>query len=342
MSGGVDSSVAAALLSEQGYACHGVMLIMHGNEAIEDAAAVCGQLNIPFYTIDAKEQFRTCVVSDFIDSYKEGETPNPCVRCNNEVKLSMLLTEADKRGLDYIATGHYARVTYASCDNRRNLLYKGKDTQKDQSYMLYRLSQKQLGRLLLPLGDYDKNEVRRIADRLGLTSAGREDSQDLCFVPDGDYVSFIEREIGKQEPGAIVNKKGEILGTHNGLINYTVGQRKGLGIAMGEPYYVIRKDKELNEVVLGKESDLYTDSVRVRDINLIAAEEIAPGLEVEIQTRYRATAVKARLRQLSDAIIVAAFDKREKAPAPGQSAVFYQGDLLVGGGIVEDSMDKDI
>ena len=390
MSGGVDSSVAAALLLEQGYTCHGIMLIMHGNEKVEDAAEVCTQLNIPFYTIDVRENFRSCVISDFINSYKDGETPNPCVRCNHEVKLKSILQEADKLGIEYIATGHYACVVHAKdkdlsvcqveddllsgqasrsqtgsdnaeydplsrtggripadLDNevimseefgtgvKRNLLYKGKDRQKDQSYMLYRLSQEQLGRLLLPLGDYSKDEVRRIACRLGLATADRGDSQDLCFVPDGDYVSYIEREIGEQKPGAIVTKQGEVLGTHSGLINYTVGQRKGLGIALGEPYYVIRKDKERNEIVLGKEADMYTDSIRVREINLVAVEEIPPDLEVEVQTRYRASAVQGRLRQVSADIIDIAFNKKEKAPAPGQSAVFYIGDMVVGGGIVE-------
>ena len=390
MSGGVDSSVAAALLLEQGYACHGIMLIMHGNEEVEGAADVCAQLNIPFYTIDAREHFRSCIIRDFINSYKDGETPNPCVRCNHEVKLKLILQEADKLGIDYIATGHYACVVHAKdidlaagqveddllsgqasrrqtdpdnaeydplsraggripadSDNevlmneecaakvKRNLLYKGKDKQKDQSYMLYRLSQKQLGRLLLPLGNYCKDEVRRIAGRLDLATADRGDSQDLCFVPDGDYVTYIEREIGEQKPGAIVTKQGEVLGRHNGLINYTVGQRRGLGIALGEPYYVIRKDKERNEIVLGKEADMYTDLIRVREINLVAVEEISPDLEVEVQTRYRASAVQGRLRQVSADIIDIAFNKKEKAPAPGQSAVFYIGDMVVGGGIVE-------
>lgn len=375
MSGGVDSSVAAALLSEQGYTCHGVMLIMHGYENTADAAAVCAQLNMSFYTVDAQERFHSCIINDFISSYKDGETPNPCVRCNNEVKLSLLLDEADRLGFDYIATGHYARVVRAkeinllsacaedesfprsgsrgemdgdkiSCTDegfggkgKRSLLFKGKDKMKDQSYMLYRLSQEQLGRLLLPLGDFDKGEVRRLAGRFDLTTADRDDSQDLCFVPDGDYAAYIEREIGKQKPGAIVTEQGEILGTHNGLINYTVGQRKGLGVALGEPYYVIRKDKERNEIVLGKEEDMFTDSIRLRDINLVAAGEIPADLEVDVQTRYRAPAVRGRLRQMSGGIIDIAFNKTEKAPAPGQSAVFYLGDMLVGGGIVEGNID---
>ncbi|HHV42975.1 MAG TPA: tRNA 2-thiouridine(34) synthase MnmA [Clostridiaceae bacterium] len=357
MSGGVDSSVAAALLKEQGYDCYGVMLMMHGHENTAIAAAICEQLSIPFQIIDVREQFHTQVISPFINDYVEGNTPNPCVRCNAEVKLSALLAEADRRKIALIASGHYARIKYAGSksdqattettvqvndagwdhSSNRHLLFKAKDKQKDQSYMLYRLQQEQLGRLLLPLGKLSKEQVRDFASDRGLISATQRDSQDLCFVPDGDYASFIEREVGKRKPGNIVSSSGKILGQHRGLIHYTVGQRKGLGVAMGEPYYVLRKDAIKNEIILGAKRELYRDKILVDNINLIASPQLASPLWVATQTRYRAPEVAARIRQLSADLIEVAFAKKIIIPAPGQSVVFYLEDMVVGGGIVRDS-----
>ncbi len=359
MSGGVDSSVAAALLREQGLDCQAAMLIMHGAEDHTEAAAVCEQLEIPFYLLDAREEFRSCAIADFISSYAQGETPNPCVRCNAEVKLKVILREADRRGIELVATGHYARVqlggdadqaeTAGKCNllaanadfsipvetvKNRNLLFKARDKDKDQSYMLYRLQQEQLGRLLLPLGDLTKGEVRELARKYDLSAADSEDSQDLCFVPNGDYTALIEQELGPQEPGDIVDESGRILGRHRGLIYYTVGQRKGLGLALGEPHFVLRKEKAANRIVLGKEEKLYTDSVLADNINLIALPQLTAPMAVAAQIRYRSTETAAVIRPESTEHIVAAFERKVRAPAPGQSIVFYCGEMVIGGGII--------
>lgn len=349
MSGGVDSSVAAALLREQGFDCQAAMLRMHGAEEPKMAAAVCEQLGIPFDLLDAKEEFRSCVIADFIRGYAWGETPNPCVRCNAEVKLKVLLREADRRGIEMVATGHYARIRRSSDADQekitedcgpaetakdRNLLFKARDRHKDQSYMLYRLRQEQLGRLLLPLGDLTKDEVRELARKQGLTAADRGDSQDLCFVPEGDYAALIEQEIGPQEPGDIVDESGRILGRHRGLIYYTVGQRKGLGLALGEPYFVLRKEKAANRIVLGKEEKLCTDSVLADNINLIALPQLTGPLAVAAQIRYRSTETAAVIRPQSAELILADFETKVRAPAPGQSIVFYCGEMVIGGGII--------
>ena len=364
MSGGVDSSVAAALLREQGYDCQAAMLMMHGAEDPAEAAAVCEQLEIPFYLLDAREEFRSCTIADFISGYARGETPNPCVRCNAEVKLKVLLQEADWRGIELVATGHYARVqraggadkveTAGECNplaanadcsipetvKNCHLLFKARDKDKDQSYMLYRLKQEQLGRLLLPLGDLTKAEVRELAHKYDLAAADRGDSQDLCFVPDGDYATLIEQELGLQEPGDIVDELGRILGRHRGLIYYTVGQRKGLGLALGEPHFVLRKEKETNRIVLGKQEKLYTDSVLADNINLIALPQLTGPLAVAAQIRYRSAETAAVIRPESTAHIVAAFERKVRAPAPGQSIVFYCGEMVVGGGIIRRTVPE--
>ncbi len=355
MSGGVDSSVAAALLREQGFDCQAAMLRMHGAEDPAAAAAICKQLGIPFDLLDAGEEFRSCVIADFVSSYAQGETPNPCVRCNAEVKLQVLLREADRRGIEMVATGHYARVRRSSDADKekmeencgiaktaedRKLLFKARDRYKDQSYMLYRLQQEQLGRLLLPLGDLTKGEVRELARKQGLAAADHGDSQDLCFVPDGDYAALIERELGPQEPGDIVDESGRILGRHRGLIHYTVGQRKGLGLALGEPHFVLCKEKAANRIVLGKEEKLYTDSVLADNINLIALPQLTAPMAVTAQIRYRSAETAAVIRPESTEHIVAAFERKIRAPAPGQSIVFYCGEMVVGGGIIRRTVPE--
>ncbi len=353
MSGGVDSSAAAALLKQQSYACFAVLFIMHGNEDQQAARAACQLLEIPLEIIDVKERFNACIVKDFIDVYQQGKTPNPCVRCNHEIKFSLMSELAEEKGIRYLASGHYARINYAGQDPPlsqvdetksdeikskylaagRNLLLKALDENKDQSYMLYRLTQEQLARLLLPLGELSKDQARKIAAKYLPDAAGKPESQDLCFVPDGDYGAFIEREIGLAKPGSIVNKAGEYLGQHRGLIHYTVGQRKGLGVALGEPHFVIAKDALRNEIILGSKEDLFGSEVLLEGINLIAVSAIKEPLAVDVKTRYRAKAASALIQQISPESIELKFLQKEKLPAPGQSVVFYQDDLVIGGGI---------
>lgn len=342
MSGGVDSSVAAILLMRQGYEPVGCTLMLHKTAAgeAEDAAKICERLGIEHHLLDFTQEFKDIVVGNFINEYFAGNTPNPCVVCNRYIKFEKMLEAADRLGCRYIATGHYAVIRE---ENGRFLLYRPKDRAKDQTYVLYKLSQSQLSRVLMPLADTSKEQVRQIAQEYGLVNADKKDSQDICFVPDGDYAGFIERFTQKKSPsGEFTDTGGAVLGTHNGLIRYTIGQRKGLGIALGKPAFVIEKDAQSNRVVLDTdETKLFYKKVLVRELNFIPFEGIEEPIEVQAKLRYRHNASPATLTPLENGCAVLEFREPQRAPSPGQSAVFYDGERLVGGGIIVKGIKED-
>ena len=335
MSGGVDSSAAALILKEQGFSVSGVTLQLCREDKpkdLADAKAVCEKLNIEHYTIDLKEDFNNFVISDFINQYKFGFTPNPCLVCNKYIKFGRMLEKAEELGFQKIATGHYARV---SEKNGRFLLLRAEDKSKDQSYVLYSLTQRQLSHLELPLGSLTKPQIRQMAENAGLVSADRPDSQDICFVPDGDYAKFIEEWDGfVSQKGEYVDISGNVLGEHQGVIHYTIGQRKGLGIALGKPQFVIDKFADTNKVVLGDEEHLFKTTVRVKDVNYIPFDNLKEEIRVLAKLRYRHIEQPATLKPLADGGAELVFDEPQRAPSPGQAAVFYDGDLVIGGGII--------
>ncbi len=333
MSGGVDSSVAAHLLLQSDIALCGATLHLTGMPT-SDAKAAADRLGISFYAFDERENFKKFVIQDFIDSYERGETPNPCIVCNEKIKFGLLLDKAIEMGCDGVATGHYAKLSYDS-GSGRTLLLRAKDTAKDQTYMLYRLSQEQLSRSVFPLGDLTKAEIREIAMDIGLPNAQKPDSQDICFVPDGDYAAVLELLKGAAYPdGDFVDEAGNVLGRHKGLIRYTVGQRKGLGIALGAPAFVLSKNAEKNQVVLGAETGLFSNRVYARDVNWIACDKETDGMEVTAKIRYSQKETKAKLYGTENGV-VAEFSEPQRAAAPGQSMVFYDGEVVVGGGYIE-------
>ena len=334
MSGGVDSSVAAYMLKEGGYEVAGITMRLFdgGENCVPDAAAAAAALDIPHYVADLSEIFDREVMRRFVCGYEGGLTPNPCVDCNRYIKFGALMAEAEKRGFDYLATGHYARVLYAEA-SKTYLLKKALDTTKDQSYVLYSLNQQRLARVLFPLGGMSKLQVRQIAEQQGLLNADKSDSQDICFVPDGDYGAFIENYRGGAYPqGDFVNMDGKILGRHRGLIYYTVGQRRGLGIAHTEPLYVLQKNAENNTVVLGEEKQLYVERINVRAVSSSAALLVG-SIKAEVKTHYRQQPQPA-LITFDGASASIVFDNPQRAVAAGQSAVFYDGDTVLGGGII--------
>lgn len=334
MSGGVDSSVAAALLKEQGYFVAGVTLSLCEGEDnnTPDAIRVCEKLSIPHFSFDLKKEFFEKVISDFSSKYIEGLTPNPCIECNRNIKFGKMLEIAKENGYEKIATGHYARVERN--ENGRYLLKKAKDESKDQSYVLYMLSQEQLSRVLFPLGEFSKAQIREKAEELSLVNANRPDSQDICFVPDGDYASFIENNFDfVSMKGEYVDINGNVLGQHNGVIRYTLGQRKGLGIALGKPQFVIDKNAKTNRVVLGDEEHLFKTRVEVTQVNFIPFDTLEKPMRVEAKLRYRHKASPAVIRQENDKVIIE-FSEPQRAASPGQAAVFYDGDTVIGGGII--------
>lgn len=348
MSGGVDSSVCAVILKEQGYDVSGVTLKLFDNEDIgerqrtccslsdiEDARFVCNKIGIDHFVYNFKENFQKNVIEKFINSYENGLTPNPCIDCNRYVKFRALLKRIDELQVDYIATGHYAKVEYCEkCE--RYLLKKSNDTKKDQTYVLYNLTQDELKHVLFPLGSMTKHETREIAEKYGFSNAQKPDSQDICFVPDGDYAAFIKRRRGHDfKEGDFTDKDGNVLGRHKGLINYTNGQRKGLGIAFGKPMYVVGKDLKNNRIILGDEKDLYTDTLYASDINLISVPEIKGEMRVSAKTRYSQTETPATVTQLSPDRIKIVFDTPVRAVTSGQAVVMYDGDIVVGGGVIE-------
>ena len=301
---------------------------------ISDAKSVCDKIGIPHKVYSLEDEFHRAVIKDFIDTYLSGGTPNPCVVCNKFLKFGLLLDMAISDGADLIATGHYARIEKR--DDGRFLLKKAADRQKDQTYMLWSLSQHQLSHTVFPLGDLTKPEIRKIGEDQGFVSAHKSDSQDICFVPDGDYASFIERELGYTYPcGDYVDENGNVIGRHKGQIHYTIGQRKGLGISMGRHIFVIDKNADTNTVTLADEDRLFTRTVVIKDINLIPFDKIDGGIRVKAKIRYRHEESDAYAEQSGDDEITLTFDKPQRAPAKGQSAVLYDGDYVVGGGIIQ-------
>jgi len=352
MSGGVDSSVTAALLKEQGYDVIGVTMNLWPQEslspgpnryesccgfrAIMDANKVATKLNIPHYVADFREVFKKSVVEYFCKEYFEGRTPNPCVRCNQYVKFVALLERAQKIGADFIATGHYARIVYDK-KRRRYLLKKGIDPKKDQSYFLYTMTQEQLSKTLMPLGEFTKRKVREIARKLDLPVARRAESQEICFVPDNDYPRFLEKmNPNLAKPGPIINKKGEILGQHKGIIYYTIGQRKGLGISSEKPLYVISIDKKTNTIVVGNEEEVYRSEFVVEQINWIVKEKMEKPFIAKVKIRYIHPESEAEITPVNNNLAYVKFLNPQRAITPGQSAVFYDGDIVIGGGIIKE------
>ena len=346
MSGGVDSSTAALLLRGAGYDVIGVTLKMFDNRNLglegdsslanaADAKQAADMMGFPHYVFDFCEYFRSGVINHFVEEYENGRTPNPCVDCNRHVKLGRLFARAAEMGCDYIATGHYANVKFDEKSGRW-LLLRGADRQKDQSYMLYTLTQEQLSHILFPLGNLHKTEIRDRAAAEGLASAKKPDSQDICFVPDGDYARMIETLTRrKPKPGRFVHLDGTVLGTHRGQLHYTIGQRKGLGIAYRYPLYVIKKDIKNNIVYLGPQEALFSDTLIAGRCNLISVPELTGPMRVTAKPRYRADDVPAVIEPAEDGNIRVTFEDPQRALTPGQAVVFYQGDVVVGGGTIQ-------
>ena len=334
MSGGVDSSVAAALSADTYSQCAGATMKLcgSGEDDVNNARQVAAALGIAHHVFDFTLFFRDEVIRYFIESYEEGLTPNPCVRCNKTVKFGLLFTQARELGFDFLATGHYARTEKSGS---RWLLKKAADKKKDQSYVLYTLGQEALGRVRFPLGNLMKSEVREIAMARGFASADLRESQDICFVPGGDYGAFMEQYTGRQYPaGDILDLSGNVIGRHRGLVRCTLGQRRGLGVAVNNPVYVIAKDAARNTVTLGPESALYRKTLTADRINLIACESLEQPVRVTVKTRYLQQEKPAWARQTGPDEIRVEFDEAERAVTPGQSAVLYDGDTVVGGGII--------
>jgi tRNA-specific 2-thiouridylase len=337
MSGGVDSSVAYTLLKDEFNIIGATMNLFGGadckNPACEEARAVARRFGIPHHVFDLKEQFRQAVIEDFIDSYINGETPNPCVACNKHIKFGVLLSHVKVLGCELMATGHYARVEL--CTGSKRFLLKKALSFKDQSYVLYGLSQEQLSRVVFPLGSLDKTEVRELAREHGL-NADKPDSQDICFIPDGDYAGYIKHYTGKTfESGDIINQSGEILGKHGGIINYTIGQRRGLGLSAPAPFYVIGKDAISNTVTVGENSKLYGKTLTAKSLNWIAFAELRETVRLYAKTRYSAQEQPCTVSPIDADTINVVFDTPQRALTPGQSVVFYDGDVIVGGGIIQ-------
>ena len=336
LSGGVDSSVAAHLLQQAGYACAGGIMTLHAPspESVADARSVAERLHIPFYVLDCQDIFRKWVIEDFIAAYERGDTPNPCIACNRNLKFSHFLKEAERLGCEMIATGHYARIRRDEATGRY-LLLRAKDDTKDQSYFLYMLSQAQLSRVLFPLGELTKPEVRKIAEDNGFVNARRKDSQDICFVPDGDYFAFIEQYKGiTYEKGAFLDLAGNCIGTHKGAVGYTVGQRKGLGLAMGAPVYVCGKDMEKNTVTVGGEENLFSTTLIAENCNWFPFENLTAPIEVTAKARYRHREQPATVSPLPDGRVEVRFHTPQRALTCGQAVVFYDGETVIGGGTI--------
>ncbi len=365
MSGGVDSSLAAFLLKQQGYQVVGMSMKLWdfrevggqshpdgrccSTEALNDARAVCHQMGIPHYVLDLTQDFKNEVISNFVEEYLRGRTPNPCIICNTKIKWNSLWSKAESLGSEFIATGHYARVQFDR-ESRRYQLLRGIDPSRDQSYALWGLSQEDLSRTIFPLGELTKKQVRVMAREQGLKVAEREESQEICFVADDDYPRFIREWIEKTEserenaikPGPILNSLGGKLGEHQGVPFYTIGQRRGLGVAAGKPLYVLRIDPEKNAVYVGENEELFSSSFVATEVNWIAFDTPNAELDCEIKIRYQHVARKGRICPLTNDQIVVKFDKPERAITPGQSAVFYKGDLVLGGGIIDRVVDESM
>ncbi len=348
MSGGVDSAVAALFIKNAGYETAGVTMKLYDAENplcdservtettpdIDDAKAICSTLGIGHFAVQYGESFRSCVIDRFIDEYKKGGTPNPCVECNRTIKFGKLLKFALSHGYDKLATGHYARIEQDN--NGRYRILRAKDKSKDQSYFLWQLTQNELSRVIFPLGDMAKDEIRSVAAEHGFVNAHKSDSQDICFIPDGDYIGFIEKTTDEEFPsGAFIDTNGNILGKHQGIIRYTVGQRKGLGIALGKPAFVCAKNPTNNTVTLCDDAELYKSVVAAHSAVFSGVEALTEPTRLKAKIRYRHEPAWATVTQTSQDTFVVEFDEPQRAPAKGQSVVLYDGDILVGGGIIE-------
>ena len=347
MSGGVDSSVAAYLLKEQGYDVIGVtMQVWQDDEyyegmesgccsltAVDDARMVAYDLGIPYYVLNFKREFRKSVIDYFIGEYMKGRTPNPCIACNKFIKFDELLKKATSLGADYVATGHYATVER---ENDRYVLKKSKDDRKDQTYALYSLNQYQLSHTLMPCGIYEKTKIREIAKQIGLAVHDKKDSEEICFIPDNNHGEYIVRQSsGKACSGNFVDKGNRVLGKHKGIFYYTIGQRKGLGISFGVPKYVIDIDPVKNTVILGDEEDLFKDEFIIKDVNFMPFEVLSDSMNVQCKIRYSAKPKEAIISPCNDGSVRVKFKEPQRAITRGQSAVFYSGNTLVGGGIID-------
>lgn len=346
MSGGVDSSVAAVLLKEQGYDVAGVTMRMWSDDEYEvsqkkesccslddinDARKVASDIGIPHYVLNFKEDFKKYVVDYFIQEYLMGRTPNPCIACNRYIKFDILLEKALAMGFDYIATGHYANIYY-DVDMERYMMKRAAALSKDQSYVLYCLTQNQLAHTLMPLANYAKDDTRELAEKFNLKIARKPDSQDICFVNDGNYAGLIERHTGiKNKEGNFINEGGEVIGQHKGIWHYTIGQRKGLGISYGKPIYVVDIDPVANQIILGE--NLYRAVCYVKDLNYIAFDCLNSRINANVKIRYNAHPVPAVLEPY-DTLVKITFQQPQRAITPGQAAVFYDGETVLGGGTI--------
>ncbi|TET23958.1 MAG: tRNA 2-thiouridine(34) synthase MnmA [Candidatus Aminicenantes bacterium] len=358
MSGGVDSSMAAALLKEQGYEVGGITMNLFslpakycrsenlrsccGWKAAEDSHRVASSLGISHYVADFRKYFDKKVIADFCEEYARGRTPNPCIRCNQYIKFDILMQKLETFEADYLATGHHARVEYDT-QSGRYLLKKGRDKKKDQSYFLYPLSQEQLSRTLMPIGDFTKDEVRKKAKKLGLHVAQRPESQEICFVPDNDYVRFLLDKIPEAcRPGPIMNLENKVLAQHKGIIHFTIGQRRGLGIAAPHPLYVLSIRSDKNTIIVGTNDQLYGKTLLVTRLNLISIAKISRPMIVKAKIRYKHREAKALITPLDSDQALVEFEKPQRAITPGQSVVFYDGDVVLGGGIIDTAGEKSL
>lgn len=346
MSGGVDSSVAAYLMKDEGYDCIGATMKLYQNERvvceeektccslsdIEDARSVASSLSMPYYVFNFTDNFEKEVIDRFVNTYIEGGTPNPCIDCNRYIKFEKLMQRMYELGYDYVVTGHYARIEYDE-ESGRYLLKKGMDESKDQSYVLYNMTQEQLSHTLFPLGKYHKSEIREIAENQGFINANKSDSQDICFVPDGDYARFIENYCGKTFPeGDFITEDGKVLGKHKGIIRYTIGQRKGLGLSLPAPLYVCEKDVENNRVILGKNESLFQTVLEADNMNWISIPEITEPIRCKAKIRYKQKEAEATVEKIDDEKVRITFDEPQRGITKGQAVVLYDDDIVVGGG----------
>ncbi|MBR1423029.1 MAG: tRNA 2-thiouridine(34) synthase MnmA [Ruminococcus sp.] len=348
MSGGVDSSVSVKLLLDKGYDVSGATMHLFpiskdvqkskktccSLRDVEDARFVARKLGIEFFVFDFEDDFKSFVIDDFIDTYLEGGTPNPCIECNKHLKFDSFFCNADDMGFRYIATGHYVTKEYNEKTGRW-LLKRSPDRRKDQSYVLYALTQEQLERTLFPVGEMTKDRIREIADSSGLINAEKPDSQDICFIPDGDYARFIIGRTAEPEHGDIALTDGTVIGEHRGLIHYTIGQRKGLGVSYSEPLYVIEKDMKSNKLVLGTEKELYSTELIAYDVNFIPFDALEGELSCTAQTRYHQKDSECSISPLPDGNVLVKFKEPHKAVSKGQAVVFYDGEYVIGGGTIK-------
>lgn len=354
MSGGVDSSVAALLLKEQGYNVIGVTMQIWQDEerevqqdnggccglsAVDDARRVAKSVDIPYYVMNFKKEFERDVIDYFVQAYQRGETPNPCIACNRYVKWESLLDKSLSIGADYIATGHYAKVEQLA--NGRYVLRQSKTIRKDQTYALYNLTQDQLSKTLMPVGDYEKEEIRLMAEKINVRIANKPDSQDICFVPDGDYGGFLEAYTGEKPIiGNFVDLEGKVLGKHKGIINYTIGQRKGLGLSLGKPGFVVEIRPDSNEVIIGDNLETFAFGLKAKEVNFMPFEKLEGEQSFTAKIRYSHKPASCRVKMISDNEMEVWFDDAQRAITPGQAVVLYEGDMVVGGGTIMSKLTE--